>query len=168
MRLLKILAIGLALSFFQGSLEVAWRLGGPAPDLLLLWVIWLGMRRRTTAALAVAFCGGLVFDAVSGSYPVGAQSLSKVVVAYLPEWAHYILLPENRLTGFLMVAAATVFQQIILLTVHQTLVETLEPAGTVWGKSAVLETGTLVLLNLVIWGAITHLVPPAKGEEVSP
>ena len=168
MRFLKILAFGLALSLFQGSLEVAWRLGGPAPDLLLLWVVWLGMQRRTTEALAVAFCGGLVFDAVAGSYPMGAQSLSKVAVAYLPEWAHYILLPENRLTGFLMVAAATVIQQIVLLTVHQTLVETLDPSGIVWGKGALVETGTLVVLNLVFWGIVTYFVPPAKGEEVSP
>jgi hypothetical protein len=67
----------------------------------------------------------------------------------LPEWAFYILLPETTLTGFLLVGAGTVVQQIILLTI----VQTLKPGG-VWGGGALIETLWLLFANLAAWSIL--------------
>jgi len=162
MRLLKLLTVALALGLFQGSLEISWSLGGVAPDILLLWVIWLGMKRQTGDALLVAFVGGLVLDSVAPFQPIGLSSLCKVVVAYLPEWAHYILLPENRATGWLVVGIGSLLQQILFLTT----VQTLQP-GTVWGRTALVETGLLLALNLLVWIPTSFFLSSVKESEFS-
>ena len=159
MTFMKYLFLGAALGLFQGSLEMAWSLGGPAPDLLLVYVIWLGMRRQTTEAMLVAFVGGLVVDGVAYYEPMGIRSLLKVTVAYLPEWAHYILLPENRLTGWLLVGGGTTLQQVLLLTIIQTL-----RAGEVWGIQAVWDTGLLIAWNLVCWMILTAVFSPVTDH----
>jgi cell shape-determining protein MreD len=138
--------IGLVFGFFQGSLEVAWSLGGPAPDILLLYVVYLALQRQTVCALLVAFWGGLVQGAIDVSQPLGVQSLCKVLIAYLPEWAHYVLVSESRMTGPILVSLATVLQQILLYS----LMQTFEPGG-LWGLSAVWEVLGMLLWNLVIW-----------------
>lgn len=155
------LAIGLALGFFQGSMEVAWSLGGPAPDLLLLYVLWLGSRRQTGCAMLVGFLGGILQDAVGLFRPVGVHSLCKVVAAYLPEGAHFILVAENRLTGLLLVAIATIVQQSVLLTI----VQTFEPGG-VWGADAIREVVTLLGWNLTLWFLVVGRIPAAREVEV--
>ena len=101
-------------------------------------------------------------DAVAQFQPMGLSSLCKVVVAYLPEWAHYVLLPENRATGWLIVGVGSLVQQILLLTT----VQTLQP-GTVWGKTALLETGLLLFLNLLVWIPASFFILPAREAEVS-
>jgi cell shape-determining protein MreD len=157
------LAIGLGLGFFQGSLEVAWSLGGPAPDILLLYVIWLGLQRETGCALWVAFLGGMIQDSVAYTQAMGIQSLCKVVAAYLPEWAHFFLLPENRMTGILLVIAGTLCQQVIRLT----LVQTFEPGG-VFGSTAFYQTLGLLFWNLLLWVAVGQRLLPSRPVEVIP
>jgi rod shape-determining protein MreD len=163
MRPISYLVIGIGIGFFQGSLEIAWTLGGPAPDLLLLYVIWLGLRRETACALWVAFLGGLALDSVDYGQAMGIQSLCLVVAAYLPECAHFVLLPENRLTGFVLVGAGTLCQQVLLLT----LVQTFEPGG-VWGKTALFQTFGLLIWNLALWTVISVRITQPKPTEVSP
>jgi rod shape-determining protein MreD len=160
---LSYLILGVGLGFFQGSLEAAWGLAGPAPDLLLLYVIWLGLRRETACALWVAFLGGLIQDSVASTQALGIQSLCKVVAAYLPEWAHYVLLPDNRLTGIVIVAVATLSQQII----HLTLVQTFEPGG-VWGTTAFPHTAALLVWNMTLWVIAAGRLQAFSPREASP
>lgn len=161
MRVLRFLALGAVLGLFQGSLEMSWSLGGPPPDLLLVFVLWLGVRRRTTEAMLVAFLGGLVVDTVALSEPVGIQSLLKITVAYLPEWAHYVFLPETRLTGWILVTGGTILQQILLVAILQTV-----SAGVVWNVQGVIETGLLVLWNLVCWTSYTAFFSPVDETGI--
>lgn len=160
MRSFTYLGIGLALGFFQGSMEVAWSLGGPTPDLLLLYVLWLGSRRQTGCAMLVGFLGGILQDAVGLFRPVGVHSLCKVIAAYLPEGAHFILVAENRLTGLLLVAAATLIQQAVLLTI----IQTFEPGG-VWGAKVVLEALTMLTWHLILWFLVVGRLPVARELE---
>jgi cell shape-determining protein MreD len=164
MKPLTYLLLGVALGFFQGSMEVAWSIGGPAPDLLLLYVLYLGLQRQTNVALLVAFLGGLMQGAVDYDVqPLGIQCLCKLAAAYLPEWAHYVLVSENRMTGLILVAVATLFQQIFLLSI----IQTFEPGG-VWGKTAILQTLGLLVWNLALWAVVVVRLLPQPQKEVGP
>lgn len=158
------LLLGIALGFFQGSMEVAWTIGGPAPDLLLLYVLFLGLQRQTNVALLTAFLGGLVQGAVDYEVqPLGIQCLCKLAAAYLPEWAHYVLVSENQMTGLILVAAATLFQQVLLLSI----VQTFEPGG-VWGWTASFQTLLLLAWNLALWALVVVRFLPHQQKEVVP
>ncbi len=163
MKPLTYLLLGIALGFFQGSMEVAWSIGGPAPDLLLLYVLFLGLQRQTNVALMVAFVGGLVQGSVDYVQPLGIQALPKLAAAYLPEWAHYVMVSESRMTGLILVAVATLFKQVFLLSI----VQTFEPGG-VWGKTAILETLELLTWNLALWALVVVRFLPHQPKEVVP
>lgn len=155
--------IGIAVAFFQGSLDVAWTLGGPPPDLLLVYVLWLGFHRRTSTALLVAFFGGLVQDSVAYHHAMGVQSLCKLAVAYLPEWTHYVLVPDSRSSGLVLGAAATILDQVLILTI----VQTFEPGG-VWGWSVLGHTALLLIWNLLVWILIADRIGVERQAEAIP
>lgn len=138
-------------------MEVAWSLPGPAPDLLLLYVLWLALYRNSTGtALVAGFLGGLAQDLVDLGGPVGTQALCKVVAAFLPEWAHFILVPGNRITGLILVVGATLIGRIIELA----LLQTFEPGGVI-GIQAFLDTTMLLLWNLALaWVLVCRMIPP--------
>lgn len=162
MKPLSYILLGIALGFFQGSMEVAWSIGGPSPDLLLLYVLLLGLKRQTNCALICAFLGGLIQGGIDHVQPLGVESLCKLVVAYLPEWSHYVLISESRATGLILVVVGTLFQQLILYSV----VQTFEPGG-IWGKTAIIETMGLILWNMALWYLVFERFMPIPEKEIA-
>lgn len=156
----RLFLIGCLLGLVQGSLEKSWAFPGPAPDLLLLYVVWLGMSFRTSIGLMVAFFGGLLEDSVTALDPVGLHSLARLFAAYLPEWGRLILIPESRISGGILVAAGTLLQSMIILSISQTLSPT-----NLWSLGVLQSWGASVILNGGVWFLLTLLFLPRMKLE---
>lgn len=176
MKPLSLIFLGIFLGFLQGSLDFAWSFRGAPPDLLLLYILWLGISRRTSTGLIAAFLGGFVQDAIANTGPIGILSegvqlhggpigihcLAKVVVAYLPDWAHFVFVPGGKLTLLLLVAIGSLTQESIYLS----LMQTFEP-GPLWSSAIVGMVFSGLLWNLILWGILVgRIIPnPDPAEE---
>ncbi len=160
MESLRFLVFGILLGLVQGSLEKSWGFAGPAPDFLLIYIVWLGISGRTGIALWVAFLGGLVQDSVTEMDLMGIHSLGRTAIAYLPEWGRLVLVSESRFSGVLLVAAATLLQSMIVLSILQTLVP-----ETVWSSAVLYHWGFSIILNGATWMILGFLIAPREKPE---
>ncbi|MCA9424190.1 MAG: rod shape-determining protein MreD [Candidatus Omnitrophica bacterium] len=159
----RLFLLGLLVGWIQGSLEKTWSFGGPAPDLLLLFLIWLGLNGHTGVGLWVAFLGGILQDSVAGIDLVGLHSIGRVFVAYLPEWGRLALVPDHRFAGFLLVLGATLLQAMIVISIRQTLTP-----GDIWGLGVLYNWGFSIILNGGVWLLLAFtLLPDKKSEYVT-
>lgn len=85
---LYVLAVGGG-TLVQSTIVPVFGVGGVVPDLLLVLVILLGLRRGPEAGCLCGFVLGLAQDVLSGG-PLGLQALSKALVGFLvgelPRW----------------------------------------------------------------------------------
>lgn len=153
----RLFLIGCLLGLVQGSLEKSWGFAGPAPDLLLLYLIALGMASRTGVGLVVAFVAGILEDSVSTLDPIGLHSLARLFAAYLPEWGRLFLVPDSRISGWLLVVAGTLLQSMILLSISQTLAPT-----NLWSLGVLQYWGYSIILNSIVWFLLTFLFLPRE------
>ena len=160
MRSLRFLVFGVLLGLVQGSLEKTWGFGGPAPDILLVYIIWLGISGRTGVALWVGFLGGLTRDSVDGMGLLGIHSLAGTVVAYLPEWGKLVLFAGSRYSGLILLALGTLLQALIVLSILQTLA-----TESLWNVEVLYSWFYSVILNSVVWILMEFLVTPRSNPE---
>ena len=142
----RLFVFGAMLGLVQGSLEKTWGFSGPAPDLLLVYLVWLGLNSRTPTGLWVAFVGGMLQDSVSEMDLIGLHALARIVIAYLPEWARLVMVTETRFSGVLLVIAATLLQSMIVLSILQTL-----STQNLWDITVLYSWGYSFILNSALW-----------------
>jgi len=74
----------------QSTVVPVFGIGGIVPDVLVVLVVLLALRRGPEVGCLTGFALGLVQDAIGGG-PLGLQALSKAVVGFvagdLPRWA---------------------------------------------------------------------------------
>ncbi len=81
-RHLRSILIVLGLLFLQTTFIPLLSLGGMVPDLLLIWVVYTGLRRGQTETTVAGFLVGLLQDLVSTQL-FGLAALSKTLAGFL-------------------------------------------------------------------------------------
>lgn len=112
---LGLLLVALAV-LMQATLVARVRFFGACPNLLLVIVVAWGLLRGVTAALPIAFIGGLGLDLLSG-LPLGSSALGLMAASLVAGLGTNQVYAGNLALPALMAAAATlVYAFVVLLT----------------------------------------------------
>lgn len=77
-------ALTLLVLVIQTTLVRYMAVGGLTPDLVLIWVVMIAIRRGQIPATVAGFCTGLVLDLLSGNDGMlGLAALSKTIAGFL-------------------------------------------------------------------------------------
>jgi rod shape-determining protein MreD len=127
-----------------------------APDLLLIWVVYLALREGQIAATTAGFFLGLVFDLVSGKDGMlGLAALSKTVAGFVAGYFYN----ENKITQILagyqfilVVAVASIVHNVLYFRVflQGTEVGWLD-AVMLYGFPTTIYTAALALLPMFVF-----------------
>jgi rod shape-determining protein MreD len=127
-----------------------------APDLLLIWVVYLALREGQIAATTAGFFLGLLFDLVSGKDGMlGLAALSKTVAGFVAGYFYN----ENKITQILagyqfilVVAVASIVHNVLYFIVflQGTEVGWLD-AVMLYGFPTTIYTAALALLPMFVF-----------------
>jgi rod shape-determining protein MreD len=100
----------LGVLILQTTLVQYMAIGGLMPDLLLLWIVAVAVRRGQVPATVIGFCSGLALDLLSGNDGMlGLAALAKTVGGFLAGYFYN----ENKI---LQTLSSYRFVLIVLLT----------------------------------------------------
>lgn len=100
--------VGLLLVVLQWLVLGRLRLWGAYPDVVLLFVAWMGLRNGRQAGAVSGFVGGLLFDVIYGTW--GIHMFVKTLVGFLVglfpanERETLLILPQHAFVGSLVIA----------------------------------------------------------------
>jgi rod shape-determining protein MreD len=115
------IGISLFILLIQTTLVPQFAIGTSVPDLLLIWIVYLGITRGHGPATVTGFLIGLVFDILSGPQSMlGLSSLAKSVAGFVAGFA----LNENKtehtlgsITFLLIVFAASLVHNLLYFVI---------------------------------------------------
>lgn len=102
----------------QGTLVPVLTVGGVVPDLPILLVVWLALRRGPEVGCATGFALGLVQDAVAGG-PFGLGALTKAVIGFVAGEVPRICLTWNPVVPVTLVLLASLADGVLRFVVLQ-------------------------------------------------
>lgn len=102
----------------QGTVVWALDVGGVVPDLPLILVVLLALRRGPEPGCLTGFALGLAQDALVGG-PLGLQALSKAVIGFAAGELPRVCLVSNPLVPILTVTLATLIDGTLRFVVLQ-------------------------------------------------
>lgn len=148
-RIAVLLAVGVIIQTTFGS---DLRIGGVAPDFLLLLAIAGGLSTGPAAGAIIGFGAGLLADLSLTTTPLGLSALAWCLVGFAVGWARSNILPHGRPVEPLIGFAATLGGVAVFLAV-----------GDVAGQGTILALGPHWLLRVALieaaWNAV--LIIPA-------
>jgi len=119
----------------QTTWVAALSLKGIGPDLVLLWVLYVALRRQTTLGLWVAFGAGLLQDIAAGGQ-LGFNAFVLVGVAYAALYQRRRFVQENFVSQLLIVLGITWLHQLLAFFWLNTLLGIHLPFGVWLGRVA--------------------------------
>lgn len=148
-RLAVLLLVGIVV---QTTFASDLRIGGVAPDFMLLLAIAGGLTTGPAAGAVIGFFAGLLVDLSLTTTPLGLFALAWCLVGFIVGWARSNILPEGRPVEPFVGLAATLGGVAVLLA-----------GADLAGQSAVLAPGArwLTRVALVEAGWNTVLAIPA-------
>jgi rod shape-determining protein MreD len=146
------LAAGLAV-LLETTVLQALPFGRPAPDLLLILCVYLGLHRHTAGGVVGAFLLGYLQDSVSGS-AAGLNSFGMVLVFVLVYLTCRRLWVDNVVSKVVLVFLASLVKTVAIVVLMATFLGFEESWNTLgW--------------DLVINGALTAVLAPAVFAVLS-
>lgn len=136
---------------------------GATPDLVVLVVIFLSLRRDSTVDLWAAFSGGVLEDLAMGS-PLGSHALSLLGTAYLVGQLRRRFFQENRRTQFLVVIFFGFFHQGLIFFWINTVILSGYPFQ-MWLRQALGAVLYQILLAPPLFALLRFCVPPEEAER---
>ncbi|MEW6517594.1 MAG: rod shape-determining protein MreD [candidate division FCPU426 bacterium] len=110
-------------------------IAGLGPDLVLLWVLYVALRRQTTLGLWVAFSAGLLQDIAAGGR-MGFNAFLLLGVAYVALYLRRRFVQDNFISQLLIVLGFTWLHQFLALFWLNTLLGASLPFGIWLGRAA--------------------------------
>lgn len=99
------------LYYLQVNLFSAFTIFGISPNLIVMYILFIGLFANQTAGITFGVIFGMIIDLASGS-PVGITAFMLCVIGYLGSYFDKNFSKENKLTIILMVAGATIIYEI--------------------------------------------------------
>jgi rod shape-determining protein MreD len=156
-----ILVVGLAAVVLQTTWVPLLAVGGAAPDLVFLLVIFFVLQRRTTLGIWSAFLLGLCQD-VAGGTPLGFHALILLAVAFLVGLLRTKLFKENTTAQVLILVVLTFAQQFLVFYWLNTLLGASLGLGR-WAARAGSMSIYHVVLGPLLFRLLGRWIP---GEDV--
>ncbi|MBN1594365.1 rod shape-determining protein MreD [candidate division FCPU426 bacterium] len=107
----------------QTTLVPVVAVGGIAPDLVFLLVIFLALQRQSTLGIWAAFILGLLQD-IGGGGLIGLQAMLLLTLAYLAVYLRKKFFQENYLSQILIIVLFTFLHQFLTFFWMNTLLDT--------------------------------------------
>lgn len=135
MQVLLIVLITLLAVVLQTTWVPVLSIAGLGPDLVLLWVLYVTLRRQTTLGLWVAFGAGLLQD-IAGGGQLGLNAFLLVGVAYTALYLRRRFVQENFMSQLLIVLGFAWLHQFLAFFWLNTLLGMHLPFGVWLGRAA--------------------------------
>lgn len=116
MKTVRIVLLAVAILILQLKVVPEMRIGGIAPDLMIVFLVALVLERGPVTAVIIGFVLGFLQDLGNASF-LGMNALAKALVAYGVSRFGAGFLPESILFKGLLIVAACLFNDIVVLIV---------------------------------------------------
>lgn len=136
-------------------------LGGTAPNLILLMVIFISLQRGTTLGMWMAFGLGLLQDGAGGG-PLGLNASTLLGVAYLVGLMRTKLFKENIPAQVLIVVVLTFFHQFLVFYWMNTLLDASFLLGD-WFRRSLIMSAYHAWLGPLLFHGLARWIP---GDDV--
>ncbi len=156
-----ILLAGLAAVVLQTTWMHLLAIGGAAPDLVFLLVVFFVLQRRTSLGIWAAFVLGLCQDVASG-VPLGFNASILLAVAYLVGLLRAKLFKENTTAQVLILVVLTFTHQFLVFYWMNTILDAPFGLGR-WAARAAVMSVYHVLLGPLLFRILGQWIP---GEDV--
>lgn len=151
MQVLLIALITLLAVVLQTTWVPVLSIAGMGPDLVLLWVLYVALRRQTTLGLWVAFGAGLLQDIAAGGQ-LGLNAFLLVGVAYAALYLRRRFVQENFISQLLIVLGFSWLHQFLAFFWLNTLLGMHLPFGIWLGRAAGLSVFQALLGPWLYYG----------------
>jgi rod shape-determining protein MreD len=127
-----------------------------APDLLLIWVVYLALREGQSVGTAAGFFLGLLFDLISGTESMlGLAALSKTVAGFTAGYFYNETKTNQILGGYqfiLVVAVASIVHNVLYFVIFMQGTEVGWLDAALWyGLPTSVYTAALALLPMFVF-----------------
>lgn len=146
----------LLIYFLQANFFSNFTIAGVAPNLFVIFIVFLGLFSNNYFALGVAVIAGLTIDFEIGKGSVGATAIMLVIVSAIASYLDKNFSKDSKITVLIMVAISTIVFEVGLYIINMFLYD-FEAETNVFVRVLAIETIYNIILTFILYGLIRKL-----------